>query len=123
MTSLRRRAIWVGVWLAMIVQIVAPVLAGTNMVAAATDPLAGAWICGHTETAETADPAHPAGTDEACRLCDVLCKGGMAPPVETVALPAAVRVGLAVVWSDECHDLVAQRAPDHARARAPPRDA
>ncbi|WP_333824913.1 DUF2946 family protein [Pinisolibacter sp.] len=117
MTSLRKRTIWLGVWLAMIVQIVAPVLAGANMVAAATDPLAGAWICGH---AGPGDPDQPAGTDEACRLCDVVCKGGMAPPVEAAELPVAVEVVLAVVWTDESRDLVGRRAPDRARARAPP---
>ncbi len=118
MTSLRKRMIWAGVWLAMIVQIVAPVLAGTNMVAAATDPLAGAWICGHV--GPVGDVEHPAGTAEACRLCDVVCKGGMAPPVASIEVPVAVPVVLAVVRSEVSRDLVAQRAPEHARARAPP---
>jgi hypothetical protein len=116
-TSLRKRTIWLGVWLAMIVQIVAPVLAGADMVAAAADPLAGTWICGH---AGPGDPGQPAGTDEACRLCDVVCKGGMAPPVEAAELPVVVPVVLTVVWTDDSRDLVGRRAPDRARARAPP---
>lgn len=121
MASLHRRTIWLGVWLALIVQILAPVLAGTSMVAAAADPLATSWICGH-DGPPNRDPNHPSGgNDEACRLCDIVCKpGGMAPAVEAADVPVVVLVGHAVLWDAARLDLIAQGAPERARARAPP---
>lgn len=121
MASLRGRTVWLGVWLALIVQIVAPVLAATSMVAAAADPLATSWICGH-DAPPSRDPDHPSGgNDEACRLCDIVCKpGGMAPAVEATTFPLVTLVGHAVAWDEARLDLVAQGGLERARARAPP---
>jgi hypothetical protein len=111
---------WLWVWLALIVQIVAPVLAGTSMVAAAADPLATSWICGR-DGPPNGTPDHPRGTDEACRLCDIVCKpGGMAPAVEATSFPFVTLVGHAVAWDEARLDLVAQGGLERARARAPP---
>ena len=106
--------------LALIVQISAPVSANTSMVAAAVDPLAGAWICGHDGTS----PDDGSTTADACRLCDLVCHGnGFAetPPTPTPAAPASRIVD--VVRPAVATDLADARAPSAFLARGPPENA
>jgi hypothetical protein len=106
--------------LALIVQIAAPVVANASMVAAAADPLAGAWICGHG--GDMPDDGSPG--EDACRLCDLVCHGnGFAPipPVPTVAT-ATDRV-IDVVRPPVTAEAVDDPLPSAFLARGPPQNA
>ena len=105
--------------LALIVQIVAPTAASVAMVTATTDPLAGAWICGH----DGATPDEGSPTADACRLCDLVCHGGSAetPAAPVDASPASRAVD--VVRAPEQTDLDVGASPAAFHARGPPQNA
>jgi hypothetical protein len=106
--------------LALIVQITAPVGANSSMIAAATDPLAAARVCGHDATGS--DGGSPIA--DACRLCDLVCHGGgyaAVPPGADIVRPAAVV--LAVAAEARIDDAVDQRTVRSSLARGPPQTA
>jgi hypothetical protein len=105
--------------LALIVQIVAPAQASVAMVAAATDPLATAWICGQHDGS-----LDGSSTADACRLCDLVCHGAgfaEAPAAPTVAVPATRVVD--VVRPLAAADLHIGRLAAAFLARGPPSNA
>jgi hypothetical protein len=109
------------IWMALVVQIFAPIGACWAASIAASDPLAGAVIChgngapGAGQSDQTTHRAH----DGCCSVCSVLHSGA---PVDVPQIAAIdiERVAEQVAWLDFAFRLTNARAGSHAQARAPP---
>jgi len=109
------------IWIALVVQVFAPIGACWAASIAASDPLAGAVIChgngvpGAGQADQTTHRAH----DGCCSVCSVLHSGAPVdvPPIAAIDIE---RMAEQVAWLDFAVRLTNARAGSHAQARAPP---
>src|SRR4051794_7907586 len=110
------------VFLALTVQILAPIAACWAASVAASDPLSSRFIC-HDSAASsgpTDQTGQPAAHDGCCSFCSIAHTGAtIDTPQATVASPYAQSVRL--VWLYPSMDPPDPRSGWQAQARAPPR--
>lgn len=110
--------------IALLVQVLAPIVASWAPALAASDPLSFAAIC-HDSGLNADQPidegSQQAGHGASCSIC---CLAGVASTSTdaraSVTLAAPYRQLSRVVWQDQTPDLSAFRIGSNARARAPP---
>jgi hypothetical protein len=110
-------------FLALLVQIIAPIGASWAAAATASDPLSTAEIChSNVLTADgSADQSGPHSQHNgACSICCLACAAGHADTPVLVVLAAPYRALTRVVWQDQARDLPSCPARSNAQARAPP---
>jgi hypothetical protein len=109
-------------YIAVVMQLFAPVGAFWTAVVAATDPLAAAAICSETGGVHSENaPGAPAQTHEnCCPLCCLAHGGPALPDLHGAAFSAIARQSYRVVWFGDHAAVPVHRAASHAQARAPP---
>ena len=109
------------IWVALVVQVFAPIGVCWAASIAASDPLAGAVIChgNGAPGAGQADQVTHRAHDGCCSVCSVLHSGA---PVDVPHIAAIdiERIAEQVAWLDFAFRLTNARAGSHAQARAPP---
>ena len=110
------------VWIALAVQILAPIAATWAVAMAAADPLRSAEIC-HTVSASSGQsdqrggqPAH----DVACAICCALQASASIDAPQQAAFTVLHFQPTHVDWTIAAPDLSPFRASSNTRARAPP---
>jgi len=107
---------------ALMLQILAPIGAGSIVVAALADRLRGIEICHGTPESESGSPVRDKGHHASinCLSCCLFHAGGaLDTPASALAFVPA-RLITAVVWRGSPLDLACARICASARARAPP---
>ena len=108
------------VWIALVVQILAPIAATWAVAMAAADPLQAAEIC-HTGSSGQSDqgggqPAH----DGACAICCVVQASTSIDAPQQTAFTVPHVQATHVDWTIAAMDLSPFRAGSNTQARAPP---
>jgi hypothetical protein len=112
------------VLIALVVQILAPIVASWAAAMVATDPIGAAEIC-HSLPASD-QPQSDQGADHrahdgACPICCVAQASASLDTPQAVIVARPYRTAAPVVWHDATPNLVASRTGSNSQARAPPR--
>jgi hypothetical protein len=110
-------------FIALLVQILAPVGLCWAAAAAASDPLVAAEIChsdGSTADHSSGQDGRHGGHDGGCSICCLATAGTFIDTPAEVALAAPYRDTVRVVWHDQTRNLAASRAGSNTQARGPP---
>jgi len=110
--------------IALMVQILAPVVACWAAAVAASDPLNTAQICHDNVSGvpgQTGDQGgDPRAHEGACAICCVAQASASLDAPQAIAAAAPHRTGAPVVWQDQASGLARPSVGSNAQARAPP---
>jgi hypothetical protein len=111
------------VFLALVVQVLAPIGASWAAALDASDPLRAAPIChgGAAGSAQDGVPDNGSGSHgAACSICCLMQAGGTLGVPKGIAVAAPYRVPASVVWHERAAEPARSVVGSNAQARAPP---